>query len=75
MDDQNQDDQLQSTYNSSVSIRDVSLKTFWKQWTIGMGGERGSGISIFTNPSARAGYDTRSSFKRSLAGLNSEFSF
>ena len=30
---------------------------------------------IFTNLSARAGYDTRSMFKRSLAGLNSEFSF
>ena len=27
------------------------------------------------NPSARAGYDTRSVFKRSLTGLNSEFSF
>ena len=32
-------------------------------------------ISIFTNPSARAGYDSRSIFKRSLSGLNSEFSF
>ena len=30
---------------------------------------------IFTNPSASAGYDTRSIFKRSLTGLNSEFSF
>ena len=30
---------------------------------------------IFTNPSARAGYDTRSSFKRSFTGLNSEFFF
>ena len=30
---------------------------------------------IFTNPSDRAGYDTRSIFKRSLTGLNSEFSF
>ena len=27
------------------------------------------------NPSARAGYDTRSVFKRSLTGLKSEFSF
>ena len=33
------------------------------------------GIILFTNPSARAGYDTRSIFKRSLTGLNSEFSF
>ena len=32
-------------------------------------------ITIFTNPSARARYDTRSIFKRSLTGLNSEFSF
>ena len=32
-------------------------------------------ISIFTNPSAQAGYDTRSIFKQSLTGLNSEFSF
>ena len=30
---------------------------------------------IFTNPSAQAGYDTRSIFKRSLTRLNSEFSF
>ena len=30
------------------------------------------GISIFTNPSARAGYDN---FKQSLTGLNSESSF
>ena len=32
-------------------------------------------IYIFTNPSTRAGYDTRSIFKQSLAGLNSEFFF
>ena len=30
---------------------------------------------IFTDPSAQAGYDTRSIFKQSLTGLNSEFSF
>ena len=30
---------------------------------------------LFTNPSTRAGYDTRSIFKRSLTGFNSEFSF
>ena len=34
-----------------------------------------AGEIIFTDPSARAGYDTRSIFKRSLTGLNSEFSF
>ena len=32
-------------------------------------------LIIFTNPSARAGYDTRSIFKRILSGLNSQFSF
>ena len=31
--------------------------------------------SYLPNPSARAGYDTRSIFKRSLTGLNSKFSF
>ncbi len=32
-------------------------------------------IIIFTNPSAQAGYDTRSIFKQSLTGLNIVFSF
>ena len=32
-------------------------------------------LILFTNLSAQAGYDTRSIFKQSLAGLNSEFSF
>ena len=32
-------------------------------------------LDFFTHPSAWAGYDTRSIFKRSLTGLNSEFSF
>ena len=32
-------------------------------------------LILFTNPSARAGHDTRSIFKRSLTGLNLEFSF
>ena len=31
-------------------------------------------ICIYTNPSAQAGYDTRSILKRILTGLNSEFS-
>ena len=35
----------------------------------------GLNLTIFTNPSARAGYDTRSIFKRSVTGLNSDFSF
>ena len=32
-------------------------------------------LSYLPNPSARAGYDTRSIFKWSLTGLNSEYSF
>ena len=32
-------------------------------------------LIIFTNPSALAGYDTKSIFKLSLRGFNSEFSF
>ena len=32
-------------------------------------------VTIFTNPSARTGYDTRSIFKWGLTGFNSEFSF
>ena len=32
-------------------------------------------LSYLSNPSTRAGYDTRSIFKQSLTGLNSEFSF
>ena len=35
----------------------------------------GVALTIFTNPSARAGEDTRSVFNMSLTGLNSEFSF
>ena len=34
------------TYSSSVPILDVARKTCQKQWMIGRGGERGSGISI-----------------------------
>ena len=32
-------------------------------------------IFIFTSPSLRAGYDTRSIFKQSLTDFNSELSF
>ena len=37
--------------------------------------ERDLYLILFNNTPARAGYDTRSIFKRSLTGLNSEFSF
>ena len=46
MDEQRQDDQLEPTYSSSVTIRDVTLKTCRMQWAIGRGGESGSGISV-----------------------------
>ena len=46
MDEQNQNDQLEPTYISSVPIRDVALKTYQKRWTIENGGGRGSGISV-----------------------------
>ena len=46
MDEQRQDDQLEPTYNSSVPIQDVALKTDRKRWTIEKGGGRGSGRSV-----------------------------
>ena len=46
MAEQKQDGQLEHTYNSYVMIRDVALKTCWRQWTMGRRGERGSGISV-----------------------------
>ena len=39
MDEQRKDDKLEPTYNSSVTIQDVALKTCRKQWTI----EKGQG--------------------------------
>ena len=46
MDEQRQDDQLEPTYSSSLRVRDVILKTCWKQWTIGRDSERWLGISM-----------------------------
>ena len=43
---QKQDNQLEHTYSSYVRIRDVTLKTCQRWWTIGRSGERGSGISV-----------------------------
>ena len=40
LDEQRQDDQLEPTYNSSVLIKDVALKTYREQWTIEKGGGR-----------------------------------
>ena len=46
MEKQREDEQHEPTYSNSVPIRGLALKTCWKQWTIGRGGERGSGISV-----------------------------
>ena len=46
MDEQRQDDQLEPKYNNSVLIQDAALKTYREQWTMGMGGRRGSGRSV-----------------------------
>ena len=46
MDKQRHNVQPEPIYSSSVLIRDVTLKTCRKQWTIRRTGERGSGISM-----------------------------
>ena len=46
MDEQRQDVQLGPTYNSSVPMQDVALKTYRKWWMIERGGGRGSGRSV-----------------------------
>ena len=44
MDEQRQDDQLETIYNSSMPIQeDVAFKTFREQWAIETDGDRGSG--------------------------------
>ena len=43
IDEQRLNDQLEPTYNSSVPIQDIALKTFRERWTIETGGKRGSG--------------------------------
>ena len=48
MDEQRHDNQLEPIYNSSVPIQDVPWKTSREEWTIGMGGERGSGRAVLT---------------------------
>ena len=50
---------------SNTHLQPTNTTVEWDLWP----------LIIFTNPSARAGYDTRSIFKWSLTGLNSEFSF
>ena len=50
MDEQRQDDQLEPTYNSSVPMQDVALKTYQERWTIEKSGGRGSGRSTLVAP-------------------------
>ena len=57
-----------SSKEMKVIFRSVEIKYIEKKF-------RQNYVILFTNPSARAGYDTRSIFKRSLTDLNSEFSF
>ena len=40
MDEQRQDDQLESIYNSSVPIQNIALTTSRDEWTIGTGSKR-----------------------------------
>ena len=46
MDERRQDDQLERTYNSSVPIQNVALRTYRERWTIERSGGRGSGRSV-----------------------------
>ena len=46
MTEQNLGDQLEPIYSSSVRMRSVALRTCRKRWTIGRGGEKGSGMSV-----------------------------
>ena len=59
-------------WGSSVSTKKDINMWLAKAWTAI---DRLLVLSYLPNPSARAVYDTRSIFKRSLTGLNSEFSF
>ena len=58
----------------SALADDFSLEFKWQQVSSSLQ-DSSQYYAYLPNPSARAGYDTRSIFKRSLTGLNSEFSF
>ena len=58
----------------NITIKEQQLKVVEKFTYLGSNLSK-SIVILFTNPSTRAGYDTRSIFKRSFTGLNSEFSF
>ena len=68
-------------YNTELHL--IVKLQFWKTWRVLSTPSLqlllsplrpGVVVPYLPNPSARAGYDTRSIFKRSLTGLNSEFS-
>ena len=63
---------MQSVLSRNWTRITVSISCEYNHYTTGTSIRS---MILFTNPSARAGYDTRSIFKRSLTGLNSEFSF
>ena len=69
MANQKQHDQLEHTYSSYVMIRDVTLKTCQRRWTIGRRGERGSEISVLA-----ARYDDDDDVKSIFIHINSSFS-
>ena len=46
MDEQRQDNQQEPTYNISLQIQDVALKTYQERWMIEKGGGTGSGRSV-----------------------------
>ena len=56
--------------NQAIQTKPIILKKKEKNTNVST-----NKLILFTNPSARAGYDTRSVSKQSLTGLNSEFSF
>ena len=49
VDEQRQEDQVEPTKNNSVPIHDIASRTkiYRERWTIEMGGERGSGRSVW----------------------------
>ena len=86
--EQKQGDQLEPTYSSSVRIQGVALRTSRKRWTMGRGGEKVSGTSVLMarqddddddhtiyQPLRSGRIWHKVNFKRSLTGLNPEFSF
>ena len=60
---------------NELKVREKTVRTATKQDLSSDLNPLDYALSYLPNPSAQAGYDTRSIFKRSLTGLNSEFSF